>query len=243
MNEHVDRRALTYAVGASLALHAVLLALRAPEPRIPVSAAAPTLIAHLDEQPEALPAPPAAEPKPVPPPPPKVEKPRPPPKTVRPEPTPAKPTPFTVAPAPAEAPAPVPEPAPAPAPAPAPQLAPPPPPSVATLGTGQVLAAPGHPAVLMDKYRHQLIGAAVRFKRYPPVARDNGWQGEALVLVEIGSNGELADLKVNRSSGHDVLDQQALEMFRLASREVPVPPELRGRAFSFSVRAVYSLKD
>jgi len=242
VNEHVDRRAFAYAVGASLALHAGLLALRKPEPHIPVSAAAPTIIAHLADQPEALPAPAAAEPKPVPlPPPPKLEKRRPP-KTVRPEPAPARPSRFTVAPAPADAPAPVAEPAPAPAPAPAPQLTPLPPPTVGTLG-GQVLAAPGHPALFMDKYRRELIGAAVRYKRYPLAARDNGWEGEALVSVNIGPNGELAGLRVDRSSGHGVLDDQALEMFRLAARDVPVPPELRGRAFSFSVRAVYSLKD
>jgi protein TonB len=99
------------------------------------------------------------------------------------------------------------------------------------------------PTTLIAQYRSQLIGAAVRFKRYPLAARDNGWEGDVLVRLEIAPSGEVSEVKVKRGSGHGVLDEQALEMFRLAAPQVPVPRELRGRAFGFDVRAVYSLKD
>ena len=95
----------------------------------------------------------------------------------------------------------------------------------------------------MDRYRRELIGAAVRYKRYPLAARDNGWEGDVVVHLEVSANGELGELKLKKSSGHAVLDEQALEMFRLASPQVPLPAALRVRAFSFDVRAVYSLKD
>jgi periplasmic protein TonB len=113
---------------------------------------------------------------------------------------------------------------------------------------GPVAAAPAapaapDPATLIAQYRSQFIGAAVRYKRYPLAARDNGWEGDVLVHLEIAASGELAELKVKRSSGHPVLDEQALEMFRLAAPQVPMPPALRGRAFGFDVRAVYGLKD
>jgi periplasmic protein TonB len=236
VNQHANPRAVTYAVGASLALHAALLTLRGPESQPPISPAAP-IVAHIAEQ-EAAPPPAVVEPEPVRPPP-KSRRPKPPPKVVRPQPAPAKPSEFTVAPA---APAPI-EPAqpksePAPAPAPAPSVAPPGPVAVAP-------AAPPAPdrATLIAQYRSQFIGAAVRYKRYPLPARDNGWEGDVLVHLEIAANGELAELKVKRSSGHPVLDEQALEMFRLAAPQVPLPPALRGRAFGFDVRAVYSLKD
>jgi protein TonB len=230
VNEHVDSRAITYAVGASLALHAMLLALRAPESQ-PPPVPSVTITAHIAE-PEAAPAPAVVEPQPVPAPP-KVEKVKPPPRVVRPEPAPARPSPFTVAPAPVETPAPLVETAPAPAPAPAP---------------GPVATAPAappapDPSMLIAQFRSQFIGAAVRYKRYPLPARDNGWEGDVLVHLEITASGELGELKVKRSSGHAVLDEQALEMFRLAAPQVPVPPALRGRAFGFDVRAVYSLKD
>lgn len=241
MNEHADSRAFTYAVGASLALHAVLLALRAPDLQRPVGPSPAPIVAHIVE-PQALeppPAPPTVEPQPVKPPP-QVRKPKPSPKVVRPEPAPPKPSPFTVAPAPAEAPAPAPEPAPAAPPAPAPAAAPPP--NAVIVGSTQ-LAAPDHPATLMARYRSQLIGAAARFKRYPLAARDNGWEGEVEVHVDIGATGEVAGITVKKSSGHAVLDEQALEMFRLAAPQVPLPSGLRGRVFGLDVRAVYSLKD
>ncbi|HUQ73735.1 MAG TPA: TonB family protein [Burkholderiales bacterium] len=236
MNEHADRRAFTYAVGASLALHAVLLALRAPEPEAPLSPSAAPIVAHLAE-PEALKEapPPAVEP---PKPPPKRAVPKPAPKVVRPVPAPQAPT-FTMAPPP-ELPSEPAPPAPASeAPSPAPAQAP------ATVASAPAVpAAPApDPSLLIAQYRQQFINAAVRYKRYPLRARDSGWEGDVVVRLEIAASGELAEVKVKRGSGYAVLDEQALEMFRLAAPQVPVPPTLRGRAFGFDVRTVYSLKD
>ena len=237
MNGHADSRAITYAVGASLALHAVLLALRAPEPQSPPPLPSVTITAHLAEPEAAPPAPAPSAPAPVErKPEPRVEKPRP--KVERPKPAPPAPSTFSVAPAappPAEPAPPVSEPAPAPAPA-------------AQSAPGPVASAPPAPpapdvSTLIARYRSQFIGAAVRYKRYPLAARDNGWEGDVVVHLEVSANGDLGPLTVKKSSGHKVLDDQALEMFRLASPQVPLPPALRGRAFGFDVRAVYSLKD
>src|SRR4029079_6425232 len=114
VNGHADSRAITYAVGASLALHAVLLALRAPEPQSPPAVPSVTITAHLAEPEVAPPAPTPVERKPEP----RIEKPR---ATVeRQNRAPPPPSTFRVAP-PAPAPAeqaspPTPEPASAPAP-------------------------------------------------------------------------------------------------------------------------------
>src|SRR6476469_7817677 len=121
VNGHADSRAITYAVGASLALHAVLLALRAPEPQSPPAVPSVTITAHLAEPEVAPPAPAPVERKPEP----QMEKPRP--KVERAKPAPPAPSTFSVAPAappPAEPVPPASEPAPAPSPAPAAQSAP-----------------------------------------------------------------------------------------------------------------------
>ena len=91
-------------------------------------------------------------------------------------------------------------------------------------------------------YRAQLLGAAGRFKRYPQEARENNWTGDVVVGVAVRAGGA-AQVGLRRSSGHAVLDEQALDMFRQAAREVPVPETLRGREFSLEVRAVYGLED
>jgi len=106
-------------------------------------------------------------------------------------------------------------------------------------------AAPARPSADISsiaQYRHQLISSAVRHKRYPPAALDNDWQGDVLVRLSVAASGSVAEVSVKASSGHAQLDEQALEMFRLAAAEVPVPPALRGQEFGFEVRASYELQ-
>jgi TonB family protein len=93
-----------------------------------------------------------------------------------------------------------------------------------------------------DQYRVLLIAEARRHKRYPPLARENEWQGDVLVAIAIDANGR-ASVALKAGSGHEVLDQQALDMFGQAARSVPVPLALRGREFALEVRASYGLED
>jgi protein TonB len=93
-----------------------------------------------------------------------------------------------------------------------------------------------------DQYRLELIDEARRHKRYPPLARENNWQGDVRVAVVVGANGR-ASVTLKDSSGYEVLDRQALEMFTQATRAVPVPPALRGKELVLDVRAVYGLED
>ncbi|MCH7566214.1 MAG: TonB family protein [Nitrospirae bacterium] len=54
-------------------------------------------------------------------------------------------------------------------------------------------------------------------KRYPSVARLNQWEGRVLLRAAVRADGQLVDLDVAESSGHPVLDQDALEIMRRAS--------------------------
>lgn len=226
-----DKRVFHYALAASLALHAALL-LAFPDLVNTARRAAsipPRIIARL------------MEPEPPPPPAAPVEKPRPatPKKTPEPrverEVAVEKPAPRIEAPAPpapsvpVELPAPVAaiEPQPAPPTVPAPRASTP---------------QPAPEALSRDQYRVQLIDEASRYKRYPPLARENNWQGDVRVAVAIGTDGR-PTVTLRASSGYEVLDRQALEMFTQAARAVPVPPALRGREFALEVRAVYGLED
>ena len=97
-------------------------------------------------------------------------------------------------------------------------------------------------ATSVAQYRHQLISSALRHKRYPRAALDNDWQGDVVVRLSVAASGTVAEVGVKASSGHAQLDAQALEMFRLAAAEVPVPPALRGQEFGVEVRASYELR-
>lgn len=47
---------------------------------------------------------------------------------------------------------------------------------------------------------------------YPAIARRNKWEGTVLVMVEINSNGIPKKVKLERSSGHPILDTAAIDV-------------------------------
>jgi periplasmic protein TonB len=235
MADNDRNRAFHYAVLASLVLHALLL-FGFPDfidtARRAVSLP-PTLIARLME-PEPAPAPAPAETAPAK----KAEVTKPVPRMTKPVPQLASPAPPEVK---AEAPAPPVE---TPAAAPAPVAAPPPIAAIAPPSSEPSVSTMNQvpESLSRDQYRVQLIDEARRHKRYPPLARENNWQGDVRVGVAIAADGR-STVTLKGSSGYEVLDRQALEMFRQAARAVPVPPALRGKEFALEVRAVYGLEE
>lgn len=74
-----------------------------------------------------------------------------------------------------------------------------------------VNAAPGLPDREPDyqaAYLHNPIPA------YPMTARRMGWQGRVVLSVEVLANGHAGQIKVQQSSGHEVLDNAALQAVR-----------------------------
>jgi protein TonB len=59
------------------------------------------------------------------------------------------------------------------------------------------------------------------------VARNQGRQGEVLLALEIDPQGVLTLVRLERSSGHDLLDQAALSLVRSCGTLPPPPPGLR----------------
>jgi protein TonB len=247
-------RGFALALLASFLLHALALAtlpaLRELAARLPPMRA--PLIARLAQR-EAPPAPAAAHLE--------AHGPTPP----RPAPAAAKPPPPALKPSPpmplAHEAARQPVAPPAPAAAPAPQAVPaaseqtpvasaPPAAAAASVAGGALArlepvpaAQPGPDPGALDRYQRQLVTVAARFKRYPRSAIDNNWEGAVVVRMTIGADGRIAALGVSSSSGHEVLDRQALDMFRTAKPFVQLPPELAGREFELELRAIYSLRD
>jgi protein TonB len=243
-------RALFWCVLASIALHAlVLLGLSwrgapAPPAKMPL-----VLTAML--------APFAAAPRAPEPPPPKLAPPPLPEPVSVPRRAPAKPV-VTPAPAPQNAaPAeankvPQPEPAPtasSPETSPAPVAAPAQT-SPATQATARIPAAESAAksgdeadAGTLDQYRLALIVATRRYKRYPAIALEKGWQGRVEVHMVIGANGTIASASIKTGSGHDILDSQALDMLKKGNTTVPVPASLRGREFSVDIPVIFNLEN
>ena len=77
-------------------------------------------------------------------------------------------------------------------------------------------------------------------KRYPSSARLNGLEGKVVLKAIIRSDGHLAELSVQKSSGHTVLDEAAMEAVRLAC-PLHMKHELGKPQIVVSLPIVYSL--
>lgn len=54
-------------------------------------------------------------------------------------------------------------------------------------------------------------------KRYPGLARRNGWEGMVLIKVVLDGDGHLLSADIQQSSGYETLDQDALRVLRAAT--------------------------
>ena len=62
---------------------------------------------------------------------------------------------------------------------------------------------------------------------YPEAARAKGLHGSLRLLVAIAADGTLTDVRVLDPSGHQVLDDAAIRIVRLAAPFAPFPPAMR----------------
>ena len=93
------------------------------------------------------------------------------------------------------------------------------------------------------EYRLNLSREARKFKRYPLLAREHGWEGVVVVAVVVSLVSTSPVVSLERSSGYDVLDRQALEMMQVAAKQAVLPAGMQGRRFGISLPVEYRLTD
>ncbi|KAA0911570.1 energy transducer TonB [Pusillimonas sp. ANT_WB101] len=170
----------------------------------------------IEPQPEPEPEP-IIEPEPTPEP---VIEPEP-----EPEPVVEKPEPEAITPPPPPKPKPEPKPKPKPKPQPKPKPVEKPvfkeAPAAAPSGNAATPAVPKAPSRPVDPNRPRVIGRVDYMGKrpmpeYPRMSQRRGEQGRVLIRVLIAADGSVLKASVQRSSGHDRLDQSALKAARSA---------------------------
>ncbi|MEW5889739.1 MAG: TonB family protein [Pseudomonadota bacterium] len=94
----------------------------------------------------------------------------------------------------------------------------------------------------LRRYVVALAAGARRYRHYPALALERGWSGTAEVRIDVAESGR-PRLSLARSSGHEVLDRQAVDMLARAAAATPAPASLRGRAFSVSVPVAFDAQE
>jgi len=76
---------------------------------------------------------------------------------------------------------------------------------------------------------------------YPLSAQQNFIQGSLLIVFRLDKNGNLIDCNIDRSSGHEILDTQALKAIRLANPFPPFPENITVQLLNINASFVYQL--
>lgn len=92
-------------------------------------------------------------------------------------------------------------------------------------------------------YKSRLEQEIVKHKEYPRIAKMRGWQGEAVIELQIDQNGRPASVKVQTSSGYEALDKTAIEMVRKTVAATQLPDILRGSSSTFLVPVAFRLQN
>ena len=117
--------------------------------------------------------------------------------------------------------------------------------------TGDAAATPGAPPAPSEEaspdgvrqYRLNLAREARRFKHFPPLARERGWEGVAVVVVSTVAGVPLPQVSLSQSSGFELLDQEALMLVAQAVTMAVLPDSLRNRTFALTLPIHYRLDD
>ena len=81
-----------------------------------------------------------------------------------------------------------------------------------------------------------------RHKRYPARARSRGQEGEAIVRFVMDRSGQVSSVKMVRSSGSGMLDDESLELLKRAAPLPRPPPAVVGESLEFSVPIRFRLR-
>lgn len=93
----------------------------------------------------------------------------------------------------------------------------------------------------LRQYRVALAIAARRFKRYPSLARERGWEGTVEVALDVTAWQPAPAISLVRSSGRATLDEQAMAMIEQATAATALPERLKGRGFRVLLPIEFSL--
>ena len=84
--------------------------------------------------------------------------------------------------------------------------------------------APTSPSPQVEiNYSNLLAAHIAKHLKYPRIAQLREMQGQVVIAIQIGGDGSLISKNVQKSSGHEILDKEAMNVVE-RSKPFPVPP-------------------
>lgn len=118
----------------------------------------------------------------------------------------------------------------------------PPAPNVAAAPLQAPVPVPMPPSNALPSWQGALRAHLERYKRYPAAAQSRRQQGVAHVRFAMGRDGSLRWARLERGSGYDRLDEEALALMERAHPLPAVPDEIGGEIVEIVVPIQFFLK-
>lgn len=95
---------------------------------------------------------------------------------------------------------------------------------------------------LWRQYAIKVVSRIQGAKQYPPRARSRGETGAASVRFTVSASGAVSGVSLARSSGHSVLDEEAVNAVHRAAPFPPIPAELKASSKTMSVTLKFEIR-
>lgn len=89
----------------------------------------------------------------------------------------------------------------------------------------------------------EIVSLMEAFRRFPPLARQRGWEGEVLLSFRLNERGVIDNIQVAHGSGFPVLDQNAVDTLRRVGNIERSAPWLPHSTVDVSLPVVYALTE
>ncbi len=99
----------------------------------------------------------------------------------------------------------------------------PPRPSPVPAPSASAAAPPSSPGPDASTWPSRVASHLLRFRHYPPEAERRGFSGVTMMRFSVDASGHVVSASVVHSSGHDVLDEDAVAWLQRA-QPLPAPP-------------------
>ncbi|MGO8760487.1 MAG: energy transducer TonB [Desulfobaccales bacterium] len=99
------------------------------------------------------------------------------------------------------------------------------------------------PGSALQGYLREIRRLLEKHKDYPQMARSRNIHGVVVVVFTIAPGGQIMTARVSRSSGHDLLDEAALNTIRRVGRFPPFPAELNRQQLTIEVPLAFRLSN
>lgn len=94
---------------------------------------------------------------------------------------------------------------------------------------------------ILRGYKKAVFVAVNRQKSYPTLARRMKLEGKVFVELELDAEGKILSARIKRSSGHEVLDKEALKSLLALGKLPSPPPQIAGAARRLTIPLIYRL--